>query len=168
MRRFSLALDWFPSKRGENPMTYLDDVFRYAAARLGDREEAEDIAIETVQALPNPCSKDNLRHYMLGMARRKVADRLRKRRPTQPLLESDVSYGFTEASDSAATVAQVLGRLSEEHREVLVLKYINGLSSREIGNLSNRGEDAVNSQLQRARDAFGQQWNLLTDDEVKL
>lgn len=149
-------------------MDYLDDVFRYASARLGQREEAEDVAIEVVQALPNPCLKDDLRIYMLGMARRKVADRLRKRRPTQPLLESDVSYGFAEASDSAATVAKALAQLSEEHREVLVLKYINGLSSREIGHLSNRGEDAVNSQLQRARDAFSQQWNVLTTDEVKL
>ena len=78
----SLAIDWIFTRRGVDPMDFLDDVFRYSYARLGQREEAEDVAIEVVQALPNPCKRRDLRVYMLGMARRKIADRFRRARPT--------------------------------------------------------------------------------------
>ena len=50
----SLALDWLRTRNGEDPMGYLDTVFRYAMARLNQREEAEDIAIEVVQAYKCP------------------------------------------------------------------------------------------------------------------
>ena len=44
----SLAINWLRTQKGEDPMVYLDDVYRYVAVRLGNREDAEDIAIEVV------------------------------------------------------------------------------------------------------------------------
>jgi len=83
----SLAFEGLRLRNAEDPMVYLDDFFRYAMARLRIREDAEDVAIEVVQSLPNPCARRELRIYMLGMARRKVADRLRSRRPLPTIRE---------------------------------------------------------------------------------
>jgi RNA polymerase sigma-70 factor (ECF subfamily) len=164
----NLAIDWIRPKPGEEPIAFLDDVFRYAFARTGNREEAEDIAIEVVQALPSPCRKQNLRVYMLGMARRKIADHARRRRATVDLKDLDATTRFDPASDDAALVGQTLARLSDDHREVLTLKYIVGLSSREIAELVAKQPPAIDSLLQRARDAFASEWNRLTSDEVPL
>jgi RNA polymerase sigma-70 factor, ECF subfamily len=139
-------------------MRHLDDVFRYAMARLGSREEAEDVAIETVQALPNPCHRRELRAYMVGVARRKIADRLRRRRPTQPVRKADAVVRFDGVADEAATLEAALDRLSPEHRELLVLKYALGFSSEEIGRAIGKRPPAVDSALQRARAAFGAIW----------
>ncbi len=162
------ALDRILMRRGEEPMLHLDDVFRYAMARLNDREEAEDIAIEVVQALPCPCYRRDLKAYMVGMARRKVADRLRRSRPTVAIREADPAPSLEAGIEDSAMVGTVLQGLSDEHREVLTLKYIAGLTSAEIGAVLGKRPDAVDSQLQRARDAFVRGWNLLTSEEVTL
>ena len=161
----SLAIDWLRAGRGENPMVYLDDTFRYAYARLRQREDAEDIAIEVVQALPNPCNRRDLRIYMIGMARRKVADRLRKSRPELTVREHEVRFdGF---ADDAAIVSIVMGELSDEHREALIMKYVIGLSSTEIGALTGKNSAAVDSTLQRARAAFVRQWEQQGNEVVR-
>ncbi len=164
----SLALERILGRQGENPMAYLDLVFRYTMARLGQREEAEDIAIETVQALPNPCYRRDLKLYMLGMARRKIADRLRRMRATLPIHEHEATTRFDGQSDQTAMIHSVLHSLNEDHREALTLKYIVGMTSTEIGRLVGKRADAVDSMLQRARDAFAREWALLTSDEVIL
>ncbi len=163
----SLAIDWFRTKKGEDPMVYHADVFRYAALRLGQREDAEDIAIEVVQALPNPCTKDNLRVYMLGMARRKVADRFRRSHQANELHENDVVGSFDAQSDDSAMVGSVMKGLSPEHREALTLKYVIGLSSAEVGRLMGKSSQAIDSMLQRARSGFELGWLQLTSEEVK-
>ena len=163
----SLALDWLRTRNGEDPMVYHGEVFRYAMARLGNREDAEDIAIEVVQALPNPCFKRDLRVYMLGMARRKAISLFRRSRPTVAIRDNEAALTFDDRSDHAAMVGQVLSEMSEEHRDVLTLKYMAGLTSAEIGKITGKRADAIDSMLQRARDAFAQAWTRLSSDEVK-
>ncbi|MDR3689871.1 MAG: RNA polymerase sigma factor [Fimbriimonas sp.] len=163
----SLKVEWLAARKGEDPIRYLDDVYRYAIVRLGNREDAEDLAIEVVQSLPSPCFKSDLRLYMLGMARRKIASQFRRRRHRLSMRESDRPIRFDEASDEAALVHCAMARLIPEHREVLSLKYVSGLTSNEIGTILRKRPEAVDSMLQRARAAFEQTWLLITSDEVK-
>lgn len=151
----------------EEPLKYLDDVFRYAKARLGNHDDAEDVAIEVVQALPHLCRKDNLRLFMIGMARRKVADRLR-RKSGLPLEDFNQMPAFDRASDEAATVESVLCTLVDDQREALILKYVIGMSSQEVGGVMKRGASAIDSLLQRARDAFEKEWNRIHEPEEHL
>jgi RNA polymerase sigma-70 factor (ECF subfamily) len=162
----SLAIDWLWTRSGEDPMIHLDGVFRYAMARIGQREEAEDIAIEVVQALPNPCFRRDLRAYMIGMARRKVADRLRRARPVAEAREADLAVRFDGQADESALVASAMAQLSADHREVLALKYVAGMTSAEIGRIVGKRAEAIDSMLQRAREAFSQAWQSLASDEV--
>jgi RNA polymerase sigma-70 factor (ECF subfamily) len=160
----SLAIDWLKPRPAEDPMSYVDDVFRYAHARLGHREDAEDVAIEVVHSLPNPCHRTDLRPYMIGMARRKVAERLRRRRPDQ-ILGREPSVRIDRQLDEAAAVTATLGHLAEEHRELLLMKYVLGMSSAEIGKIVGKKPASVDSSMQKARDAFSKHWKA-NDEEV--
>jgi len=162
----SLAIDWWGTRKGEDPMSYLDEVFRHSMLRLGNREDAEDVAIEVVQALPNPCFRRDLKVYMFGMARRKVIDRLRRPKSVAEVREAEAAVRFDVAFDEASMVGSTLAELSEDHREVLTLKYMVGLTSLEIGRITGKKPEAVDSMLQRARESFSQSWRRISSDEV--
>ncbi|MDQ2729359.1 MAG: RNA polymerase sigma factor [Actinomycetota bacterium] len=58
----------------------------------------------------------------------------------------------------AVDLDDVLGRLSPEHRAVLVLRDIEGLDQRQAAALLDVEEGTVRSRLFRARERFRQQW----------
>ncbi|MBW5448930.1 sigma-70 family RNA polymerase sigma factor [Cohnella sp. CFH 77786] len=58
---------------------------------------------------------------------------------THPDLEGEIDFSRT------------LTMLSESHRTVIILHYVNGFTSREIGEILNEKENTIKSQLNRAR-----------------
>ncbi|MEI8281517.1 MAG: hypothetical protein WCG75_03835, partial [Armatimonadota bacterium] len=111
-----------------DPMMLVDDVYRYVLARTGSKEDAEDIAIEVVQQSPKHLIIEELKLYMIGMARRKVANHFRHaKRSVEPQTESK-----TFPLDEMLDVQRALDTVSDLHRECLILKYVTGLSSVEI------------------------------------
>lgn len=135
-------------------MAILTEVQRYAHFRLGNLEDAEDAAMETWQAIsarPEPfVAADDPRRYAIGICRRKVADQIRRRR---------WKFGIAPAPetidpDQQLMVSRTLAKLPDDQREVLALKYYHQFSSAEIAQIMGRTPVAINSLLQRARDAF--------------
>jgi len=139
---------------------YLDDVFRYVSAFIRPPAEAEDVTMETFHSafasLGRMRRTDDPRLWLLGIARRKVADSLRKRyRRREEPLDSLASTGGTAPDiDQSLLVGEVLSQIPPDQREVLALKYVNELSLQEIAVVLGRSEAAVNSLLQRARQSF--------------
>src|SRR5438270_455085 len=88
---------------------YLNDVFRYVSRRVPQREEAEDITAEVFAAafvgLPRFRGQCPPLLWLLGIARRKIADALRRREARPETLASELP-GETPAADPmlAATV----------------------------------------------------------------
>jgi RNA polymerase sigma factor (sigma-70 family) len=116
-------------------LEWLDDVYRYAFARLGSREDAEDATMEVflaANARPDRIrSASDPRLYLIGIARRKVVDVIRRRRrdwgaPQVGLQESDSGV------EDRQVVGDALGKLPAIQREVLILKYVHELSVLEI------------------------------------
>jgi len=144
--------------RSEEPyLRYLDDVVRYATARLGDADEAEDVAMEVFHALRKSRGLDgvqDLRLYVIGVARRKIADALRRRKRRRETPMEDLAVEFAPDADRRQLVATTLAKLGDDQRDVLILKYIHGLTTREIAEIVDRSPEAVDSLLQRARAAF--------------
>jgi DNA-directed RNA polymerase specialized sigma24 family protein len=60
--------------------------------------------------------------------------------------------------DSAVDVRAALGALSPEHRAVLVLRDVDGLSEAEVSELLGVPEGTVKSRLHRARASFARRW----------
>ena len=146
-----------------DPLAQLDDVVRYAFARLGSREEAEDVAMEVFQAafrfraeLPR---KSNPSLYLIGITRRKIADHLRRnRRQRGAGTVSLDDPGLHEVGwyqiEGLFELIEALNTLSELQRDVLILKYLLGLSTLEISELIKKSPQATNSLLQRARESL--------------
>lgn len=146
---------------------YQAEIFRYAARRVSDSAEAEDITAEVFAAVlaqpgrvprANSSSTDDLtRAYLIGIARRKVADLLRKRsRHPQETLSAELALNHSleesmEKREGARELRRILDALPADWREVLLLKYVEELSLKEIAVALGRSEKAINSLLQRAR-----------------
>lgn len=94
--------------------------------------------------------------WLLAIARRKVADHLRRkyRRAEQPLASAETNAGMPMFSEIQIATRGALEQLPENQREALVLKYINGLSTEEVGHVIRRSMAATNSLLQRARESL--------------
>ena len=135
----------------------LTDVQRYAQFRLGNVEDAEDAAMETWHAITaHPAaflSAEDRRRYAIGICRRKVADHYRRRRWR---LQASVSEAVPPPvdADQQLMISRTLAQLPDDQREVLALKYFHQFSAAEIGQIMGRTPVAINSLLQRARDAF--------------
>jgi RNA polymerase sigma factor (sigma-70 family) len=71
-------------------------------------------------------------------------------------LRRDVEvHGAAPANDDTDHVLEALDRLTPEHRAVLMLRYVDGMSSREIAAATGRNTRATDSLLARARRALG-------------
>jgi RNA polymerase sigma-70 factor, ECF subfamily len=132
--------------------------------------EAEDIVaevfadvcrqIERVPVRSSDPENDATQAYLIGMARRKIALALRKkeRRRETEYPEADITPDTAQdlqtrllSQEAATMIHKTLDALPELQREILLLKYVDLLSLREIGLVLGRSEKAVSSLLQRAR-----------------
>ena len=153
---------------------YLDAVFGYVSRRVAGRAEAEDVTAEVFAA-----AFTGLAHFhgevplawLLGIARRKVADSLRRSGSRKETLASELTGGAAVADrwmqpetlpqHSPQQIAQqqeahrhiraLVDSLRPDQREALLLQYVEELSIAEIGIVMRRSPHAVNSLLQRAR-----------------
>ena len=157
---------------------FLTDVYRYVYRRLPHVQEAEDVTAEVFAAafhsLPRFRGNSSPYAWLLGIARRKVADSLRWRSRRRETLVTDLATDESGANDfinaaaphedgpeatmqraeARATLRRIVGELKEEQREALLLQYVEGLSVAEIAVVMQRSTAAVNSLLQRARAAI--------------
>ena len=115
-------------------------VYRFLLATVGP-DEADDCFQETfikaLRAYPRLTSADNLRGWVLTIARRTAIDaaRGRGRRPVPaPDLEPPAPDGTPEAAD-AGLWAAVRG-LPPRQRAAVTLRYVNDLSYAEIGRVT--------------------------------
>jgi RNA polymerase sigma-70 factor (ECF subfamily) len=137
---------------------YLDDVWRYVSARLDRKEDAEDVTMDVMAAAFERLRRDQAvaepRLWLLTIAKNKVADALRRRyrRRETLLVDGDAAHGPDHLRRFA--VNSVLDKMAEDQSQALVLKYVNGLSTEEVGAVLKRSPEAANSLLQRARQSF--------------
>lgn len=142
---------------------YLVDVLRYVSAFIRPTAEAEDVTMEVFHAafaaLHKLKSKDEPRSWLLGIARRKCADSLRRsyRRRENRLEDASDLLATSSDMDEAADVREALRHLPSDQREALILKYVSGLTIEEVGHVMGRSAAAANSLIQRARDNFCEQ-----------
>jgi RNA polymerase sigma-70 factor, ECF subfamily len=155
---------------------YADAIYSYVRNRLMPRPDAvEDIVQEVFLAAWDDLTKfrgeSSLRSWLLGIARHKVEDYYRRR-----LKEPD---GFTpeEIDDSEipavhqqteefidkhrieSRIRMTLASLPETYGLILLWRYWEKRSAREIAATTGKSEKAVERMLARARAQFKKKWN---------
>jgi RNA polymerase sigma-70 factor, ECF subfamily len=142
---------------------YLDRVYGYSFYLLGDHHDAEDVTERTFLAALGAIGRfrdegATFRAWLFRIAHNQLANALRgrSRRAAAPIDSvAEPAGGEDPASvldraDDARRVRRALARLSEERRQVIVLRFVDGLSAREIGEVLDRSEGAIRVLQHRA------------------
>jgi RNA polymerase sigma-70 factor (ECF subfamily) len=152
-----------PAAFGALYRRYLERVYGYAFYLLGDHHDAEDATERTFLAALGAIGRfrdegATFRSWLFRIAHNQVANALRSRsrRRTSPLdgvpdamADADPARD-ADAADDARRVRAALAELSEDRRQVVVLRFVDGLSAREIGAVLARSEGAVRVLQHRA------------------
>ena len=148
---------------------YVERVYGYCFYLLGDHHDAEDATERTFLAALGSIDhfRDagaSFRAWLFRIAHNELANALRRRHRhrTSPLdaAAGEVTIGDPAqalgASEDARRVRAAVGRLPADRRQVIVLRFVDGLSAREIAAVLGRSEGAVRVLQHRAlRDLAG-------------
>jgi RNA polymerase sigma-70 factor, ECF subfamily len=133
------------------PEELIRRVYAYVAYVIGDGPDAEDITSETfVRATRYRSSYDPAKGspatWLVGIARRCIADRPRVPEPTD-----DIDHGFVEdtSRDDVLAVRAAVARLPERDRELVALRYGADLTARQIAAELGLQTNAVEVALHR-------------------
>lgn len=148
---------------------YQKPVYHQALRLVGNPEDAADVTqevfIKVWKHLPSFRGESSFSTWLYRLTDNAALDLIRrekKRRGDSSL--DDEEGALTLPADPAPTphqaieqkelhqaVAEGLAQLSEEHRQVLVMREINGLSYEQIGSILDLSPGTVKSRIARAR-----------------
>ena len=140
---------------------YFDRIAHYIYVRVGDRNEAEDLAGEVfLKALESLKSYKErgipMQAWLFKIAHNQVVDHLRKatKRKTVPIDTVQIETGedpvaTAEKSIEIERVNEAMQKLTSEQREVVRLRFFGDLSSKEVGSIMRKSDGAVR-EMQRA------------------
>ena len=148
--------------------TFSPALYRYAYRLLGDEQTAEDIVAETffrflrsIGARGGP--EKHLQAYLYRVAHNLIVDRFRRHPIPDVVLdwESIADQSASENPESATErvlnqtrTRQALWKLTPDQRQVIVLKFFEGLSNHEVAQIVEKPVGAVKSLQHRALNAL--------------
>jgi RNA polymerase sigma-70 factor (ECF subfamily) len=152
-----------PNAFGELYERYVDRIYNYVYHRVGNVHDAQDLTSRTFyRALSHIGSYEDkglpFSAWLYRIAHNLVANwhRDRKRRPVIALddlvlgsLAEERPEAVTESRDNVGMLRQVIRQLDPVRQELLVLKFSEGLSNAEIGEVLGRSEGAIKSLYHR-------------------
>lgn len=139
---------------------YSDEIFRFCFFRLYDRAQAREITQETFtkmwKYLTEGKTVDNFRALAYKMARNLVIDFKRKKQ--EESLENLQTNGFDVIDNGKCkqqdyldviSAIQEIDKLGEKYSEIIKMKYIDGLLTKEIAVAVGISESAVSVRIHR-------------------
>lgn len=141
---------------------YSDMLYRHAYYRVSGHEEALDLVqdtfVKTWEYMVKGNDLDNIKAFLYSVLNNKIIDYYRKKKSSS--LDELHEAGFNPRTDGADTkiiesaeIKQIVGmldRLQTNYRDVIVMRYIDGLSPQEIAELTGEKENTVSVRLNRA------------------
>ena len=139
---------------------HLPRVFRAVLFQVRQRELAEDICqevfLQAYRSLGELRDPDRFRIWLLRIAQNRIRNHWRdqSRRPAPPVDYEHLDVSVSLDQDPRATAEQLLlsqevlnamERLTARQRQVVVLRFIVGLSASEAGAILDRSENAVHN-----------------------
>ncbi len=155
---------------GEAYERYSDELFRHCSLRLSDRERAVEITQETFlkvwQYMERGEEVREIRPFLYRTLHNLIIDEYRKMKSLslEALVQHDEGGGDIESlmpADESNTLEAAINRfeggralealkkLPDTYREVLVMRYVDQLSPKEIGDAIGESENAVSVRVHR-------------------
>jgi RNA polymerase sigma-70 factor (ECF subfamily) len=141
---------------------YADAVFRYCYFKTSDREKALDLAQETFikvwEYMASGKPVEHMKAFIYRIASNAIIDSHRKKKSSS--LEKKMEGGFDvknendlreekEIASAGAEVMEILENLEEKYREILMLRYVDDLSIKEISKIVGESENNVSVRIHR-------------------
>jgi RNA polymerase sigma-70 factor, ECF subfamily len=128
-------------------------LYRYLAVRLRDEGDARDVLQETLvaawQRLPSLREAERFWPWLCGIAAHKAVDAARRRRP-----EHIREIAVSPPDDDIVAFRDAVAALPEHFRQVLLLRYLLGLTEAEVADALGMRVGTVKSRTARARKAL--------------
>ncbi|MBI3573547.1 sigma-70 family RNA polymerase sigma factor, partial [Candidatus Kaiserbacteria bacterium] len=149
---------------------YADAIFRHCFFRLSDREKALDITQETFTRawdyLAEGKTIEKFKPFLYRIAGNLIIEEYRKKKHVSldaflddemhdegmiSALHDDGAFDRLADAFDAKLAEDALQKLSEPYREVLILRFIDGLSPKEIAIHLEERENTVSVRIHRAK-----------------
>lgn len=145
---------------------YVDKIYRFVFLKVESQEAAEDVTSQVfskgwsrfkktgrkAEAIENPSA------YLFQIARAEIANHHRKRAKfqtiqatTEQIADPELNLEEKSKLDSDfAAVKNCLAKLSTDYQDVLIWRYIDGYSNKEIAEILGKSRGAVRVMIHRA------------------
>jgi RNA polymerase sigma-70 factor (ECF subfamily) len=138
-------------------LRYADNVYGYVCSIVRDEHEAEDVTQQIFAKLMTALQRYEPRSvpfsaWILRIAHNAAIDHMRARRavPCEEVRSPELEDGDV-SRERAQDLHTALSKLPPEQRDVIVMRFVLGLSPREIADRIGRSEDAVHGLQHRGR-----------------
>jgi RNA polymerase sigma-70 factor (ECF subfamily) len=137
-------------------------VFRYFYYRSVIREDAEDLASEVFVRVVSSIKgqKGYFPAWLISIARNLLTDYYRKRGRSKEISLEEIQETYSNSDENRKNILnpndirKMLDRLTDEQKEVIVLKFIEGNTNEEIGRIMNKSIGAIKALQFRAISAL--------------
>lgn len=134
---------------------YYPAMVAIAHSILGDRHLAEDAAqqafAKAVVKLPQLNRKSQFAGWLAVICRNAAKDMLRSTEGQPSAVDFSAIAAKSDQDGSAETVREALSKLSASAREVIFLRYYDGMSYEQMAAVLGISEQAINGRLRRAK-----------------
>ena len=134
---------------------YYPAMVAIAHSILGDRHLAEDTAQEAFAkaavGLPQLRRKSKFAGWLAAICRNAAKDMLRRTNDRSVVIERSVMPDRSSRDEVVEVVRQAMGRLPAGARELVFLRYYDGLSYEQISAVLGISQQAINGRLRRAK-----------------
>lgn len=141
---------------------YSAELFRHCVVRVRDRDLAKDLVQETFAKtwdyLARGKTIDHARAFLYRTLHNAIVDTMRKKRESSlDVMQED--FGFDppdesheptpEVREESKAALRLLGTLDELYRTAIVMRYVDGLSPREIAQILGVTENVISVRIHR-------------------
>ena len=134
---------------------YYPAMVAIAHSIIGDRHLAEDAAQQTfakaVRKMSDLKSKNKFAAWIAAICRNVALDVARRREDVQIAEDLSMIAAQSQENDVSEVVKEALNRLSAPAKEIIFLRYYDGMTYEQISAVLGISEQAINGRLRRAK-----------------
>lgn len=149
---------------------YSPELYRYAFRQLGDQHQAEDCVAETFDRFLTALKhgkgpRQYLRAYLYRVAHNWITDQFRRKGPPEIPLEDEIAGDQKDNPETQVAsllmgekIRGLLALITPDQRQVILLKFMEGWSNKEIAEAIDKPIGAVKSLQHRGLNALKRMW----------
>ncbi|MCX6755038.1 MAG: RNA polymerase sigma factor [Candidatus Nomurabacteria bacterium] len=155
---------------------FSDAIFRYCLYQTSNKEKALDLTADTFtktwEYISSGKELDNIRAFLYRVANNLIIDDRRKKKSDS--LDAMTEFGFDvkdendenkghENAFEGKIAMEAVAQLDEKYRDVLMLKYVDDMSIKEIAKILDETENNISVRMHRALEKLK---NILGENKI--